>query len=366
MKRVLIAILAAVIAISPNAFAQKAPKNEKVKNVILIIGDGMGLGAAASWMIERNYEPTCFDRAQYVGLSKTYSANNRVTDSAASGTAMATGHKTNNSMLGMLPDGEKPASIAELAQAKGMATGIVVSSYVLDATPGAFFAHVKARGDRKGIIEDLIRMKPDVLVGGGRKYFVEEKYVPENMIDKCIEAGFNYVSTPEEFYQTEKTPILGLFADESYPMAIERDTDYLTDAAMHTLNILEKNKKGFFAMIEGSHIDHAAHANNTEQLIWEMEEFDKMVNAVFDYADTHKGTLVVVTGDHETGGVSLLSGSKDFTKGESGVDVKYSTTGHTASPLPIYSYGASAWRFGQLMENTDICNRIKALLIDRK
>ena len=360
MKRLFLASLVALVALSPSASAQKAPKNEKVKNVILIIGDGMGLGAAASWMIDQNYEPTCFDRAQFVGISKTYSANNRVTDSAASGTAMATGHKTNNSMLGMLPDGTKPASIAELAQAKGLGTGIVVTSYVLDATPGAFFAHVKARGDRKGIIEDLIRMKPDVLVGGGRKYFVEEKYVPENMIDKCVEAGFNYVSTPEDFYQTEKTPILGLFSDESYPMAIERD------ATMHTLDILEKNKKGFFAMIEGSHIDHAAHANNAEQLTWEMEEFDKMVNAVFDYADTHKGTLVVITADHETGGVSLLSGNKDFTKGESGVDVKFPTTGHTAAPVPIYSYGASAWKFGQVMENVEIFNRIKALLIDRK
>ena len=162
---------------------------------------------------------------------------------------MATGHKTNNSMLGMLPDGSKPASIAELAKEKGLSTGIVVTSYVLDATPGAFFAHVKNRGDRKGIIEDLFKMRPDVLVGGGRKYFVEEKYVPENMIDKAVEAGFTYVSSPEEFYVTDKTPILGLFSDESYPMAIERDTDFLTDATLHTLDILGKNKKGFFAMM---------------------------------------------------------------------------------------------------------------------
>ena len=366
MKRILLTILVAVIPFSLSFAGDKAPKNEKVKNVILIIGDGMGYSACASWMLERNFGPTCFDRAQYVGMSKTYSANNRVTDSAAAATAMATGHKTNNSMLGMLPDSTKPANLTELAKAKGLSTGIVVSSYILDATPGAFFAHVKARGDRKSIEEDLIANKPDVIVGGGRKYFVEEKYVPENMIDKAVAAGFNYVSTPEEFYATFKTPILGLFSDESYPMAIERDTDYLTDAAMHTIDILDNNKKGFFVMIEGSHIDHAAHANNAEQLVWEMEEFDKVVNAAFDYADTHKGTLVVVTSDHETGGIALVAGSKDFTKGESGVDVKFPTTSHTAAPTPIYSYGASAWKFGQVMENTDIFNRIKALLIDRK
>ena len=365
MKRFFLILMLAAVPFAPAFSGDKAPKNEKVKNIILIIGDGMGYSATASWMIDCNYAPTCFDRAQFVGMSKTYSANNRVTDSAAGGTAIATGHKTNNSMLGMLPDSTKPANLAELAKRKGLSTGVVVSSYVLDATPGAFFAHVKARGDRKDIIDDYIASHPDILVGGGRKYFVEEKYVPENMIDKAVASGITYVSTPEQFYACDKLPVLGLFADESYPMAIERDTDYLTDAMTHSIELLDKNKKGFFIMIEGSHIDHAAHANNAEQLTFEMEEFDKMVNAAFDYADTHKGTLVVVTADHETGGISLLSGSKDFTKGESGVDVKFATTGHTAAPVPIFSYGASAWQFGRVMENTDIFNKIKALLIDK-
>lgn len=366
MKKSFLLLFLAVFALVPSYAGDKAPKNEKVKNVILIIGDGMGFGASFSWMIDCNYAPTCFDRAQFVGVSKTYSANSRVTDSAASGTAMATGHKTNNSMLGMLPDGTKVPTIAELAKEKGLSTGIVVTSYVLDATPAAFFSHVENRGDRKGIEEDLLEMRPDILVGGGRKYFTEKKYVPENMIDRAVAEGFTYVSTPEEFYMIDKTPILGLFSEESYPMAIERDTDFLTDATLHTLDVLDNNKKGFFAMIEGSHIDHASHANNAEQLTWEMEEFDKMVNAAFDYADSHKGTLVIVTADHETGGVDLLPGSKDFSKGDSGVDVHFSTTGHSASPVPIFAYGASAWKFGQVMENIDIFAKIKTLLIDKK
>ena len=362
MKRILIVILAVMIPFSPAFSAEKAPKNEKVKNVILIIGDGMGLSAVASWMIDTYYAPTCFDRAQFVGISKTYSANSRVTDSAASGTAMACGVKTNNSMLGVLPDGTPVPSLAYLAKAKGLSTGIVVSSHILDATPGAFYGHVLKRGDQKGIIASLLLEKPDIVVGGGRKYFTEAEYVPENMIDKAVEAGFTYVSTPEEFYATRKTPILGLFAEGSYPMAIERDTDYLKDAALHALDILDDNKNGFFAMIEGSHIDHAAHANNAEQLTFEMEEFDKLVNAAFDYADTHKGTLVIVTADHETGGVALLAGSKDFTKGDTGIEVKFATTGHTGSPVPIFAYGASAWKFGQVMENTDINAKIKEVL----
>ena len=114
-------------------------------------------------------------------------------------------------------------------------------------------------------------------------------------------------------------------------------------------------------MFEGSHIDHAEHANNAEQMTFEMEEFDKLVNAAFDYADTHKGTLVVVTADHETGGVTLL-GSKDS---PTGIAVKFGTTGHSGIPVPVYAYGASAWQFGQVIENTEIFARIKALLIGK-
>ena len=117
-------------------------------------------------MIDCHYAPPSFDRAQFVGMSKTYSANNRVTDSAAGGTAIACGVKTNNSMLGMTADTVAVPSIAALAKKKGLSTGIVVSSYVLDATPGAFFAHVPKRGMRKEIIDDYLKERPDILVGG--------------------------------------------------------------------------------------------------------------------------------------------------------------------------------------------------------
>ncbi len=365
MKRTIAFILLAVLMAAPMGAKDNAPKNEKVKNVILIIGDGMGLGATASWMINQNYGPTCFDRAQYAAVVKTYSANSKTTDSAAAATAIATGHKTNNSMLGMLPDSTKPASIAKLAKDKGLSTGIVVTSYVQDATPGGFYAHVWNRKERGQISEDLIAFRPDVILGGGRKYFTDKKYTGENLIDKAVNNGFSYVETPEQFYSTWTTPILGLLDEGNQLDEAEINSDLLADLAGHTFEILEKNKKGFFAMIEGSHIDHAAHANNSEMVLWWMEEFDKLVNSAFDYADTHKGTLVIVTADHETGGVTLVPGSKDFTKGESGLEMKYSTTSHTASPVLLYSYGSSSWKFGGVMDNTDIFKKIKSVLIDR-
>lgn len=365
MRKIIAIAVSVALFATPAVSRDKAPKDEKVKNIILIIGDGMGLGATAAWMINQDYAPTCFDRAQYSAVVKTYSANSKTTDSAAAATAIATGHKTNNSMLGMLPDGSKPASIAELAKDKGLSTGIVVTSFVVDATPGGFYAHVKNRQDRKDIVEDLIRFRPDVIVGGGRKYFKDKKYTDVNLIDKAVGEGFSYVETPEKFYSTWTTPVLGLLDEGKQLEEAEINSDLLNDLAEHTYEILEKNKKGFFAMIEGSHIDHAAHANNTDEVLWWMEEFDKLVNSAFDYADTHKGTLVIVTADHETGGVSLVPGSKDFTKGESGLEVKYSTTSHTASPVILYSYGASSWRFAGVMENTDIFKRMKSVLIDR-
>lgn len=365
MRKTIAFVLLAAVMAAPVVAKEKAPKDEKVKNLILIIGDGMGLAASASWMISQDYAPTCFDRAGYAAVVKTYSANSRTTDSAAASTAIATGNKTNNGMLGMLPDSTKPSSIARLAKDKGLSTGIIATSYVLDATPGGFYAHVANRGERKRIAEDLIAFRPDVILGGGRRYFTDEKYTDVNLIDKAKDAGFTYVETPEEFYKVQTVPVLGLLDEGSQISAAETDSDLLTGLAEHTWSILEKNRKGFFSMVEGSLIDHAAHANNTDELLWWMEEFDKLVNAAFDYADTHKGTLVIVTADHETGGVTLVPGSKDFTKGESGLGVKYSTTGHTASPVILYSYGASAWRFSGVMENTDIFKRMKSVLIGR-
>lgn len=362
MKRLILFIATALFVLSPGYSRGKAPKEEKVQNVIFIIGDGMGLGAAASWMISQDYAPTCFDRAQYIGLCKTYSKNNRVTDSAASGTALGTGNKTNNGMVGMLPDGTKVQNLTEYAKTLGKATGVVVTSYVEDATPGGFLGHVKNRNQGSDIARDIVNLKPDVVVGGGRKDFVKTKDGGETLLDKAKEAGFTYVDNPDDFMTVTQTPVLGLFSDGSYEMAIDHGTDFLPDMVTHTLDLLDDNKNGFFLMVEGSHIDHAEHANNAEQLLFEMEEFDKTVNAAFDYADAHKGTLVVVTADHETGAVYVLSNDRDYTKGESGVNIKFATNGHSALLVPLYAYGAGASNFSVVMENTDVSKKVRALL----
>ena len=159
MKRV-IATLVLVIATVLSTEAQE------VKNIIYLIGDGMGLTSASMMQLVNNYEPTIFDKADNVALQKTYSLDNRVTDSAASGTALATGHKTNNTMLGQLPDGTNVESLIELAAAKGKATGIVVTTYLQHATPGAFYAHVPSRHEYATISEQLLASDIDIAIGG--------------------------------------------------------------------------------------------------------------------------------------------------------------------------------------------------------
>ena len=184
-----------MMVLMPSVAKDKAPKSEKVNNIILLIGDGMGLGVAGAWMVDRNYEPTCFDRAQFVGLSKTYSLNSRVTDSAASGTAMATGHKTNNSMLGVLPDGTRLGTIAEAAKEDGKSIGIIVTSYLLDATPAAFYAHTSSRGNLRQVEEDLIAFQPDVILGGGRCNFTDQKWEDGTMLDKAVASGIKVLKS---------------------------------------------------------------------------------------------------------------------------------------------------------------------------
>lgn len=323
---------------------------EEVKNVILMIGDGMGLAQVSALMIENRYSPVSFDRAQSVAVCKTYSSNNRVTDSGASATAMGTGYKTKNSRIGVDENESPVPNIMELAKEKGLATGIVATSDLADGTPAGFFAHTPSRKNFDEIAKQMSVLMPDVAVGGGREYFAP--YFPQ------------HVSTPEEFYSCTTTPLIGLLAEKSMKKAPERG-DYLLKASEHTVNLLSKTKKGFFAMIEGSQIDYACHKNDVEWALAEMRDFDAAVNKMFDYADENPGTLVIVVADHETGAMSVISNNRDFTSSESGIKYIFGTTSHSGIPVILYSYGTGAENFKGVIENTDIFKIIKKLLVDK-
>ncbi len=355
--------LVALLLVAGGAAAQ--PAGGEVRNVIYLIGDGMGLAHVSLLKIENGYAPTAFDRAQGVALISTYSANNRVTDSAAAGTALATGAKTSNGTLGLDAEGRPLRSMVARATEQGHPTGLVATCYLQHATPGAFYAHVPSRGDLKAITRDMLASRVDVLLGGGRKWLEKECAEGDSYLDAFARRGYRVAATLDEAEAAAATPLLGALAEEHLPQAPSRG-DYLPRAAATAMRLLDadaqRTGKGFVLMVEGSQIDMAAHANDTEWLLAEMCDFERTVAAAMDFADTHPGTLVVVTADHETGGLTMPSGDKDFTRSESGIDYRYGTSSHTGTLLPVYLYGAGADAIRGVMDNTGLAQRIMALL----
>ena len=329
---------------------------QEVKNIIFLIGDGMGLASVSMMQLENNYEPTIFDSADNIALQKTYSLDNRVTDSAASGTALATGFKTNNTMLGQLPDGTNTESLMELAADKGKATGLVVTTYLQHATPGAFYAHVPSRHEYATISEQLLASDIDIAIGGGMAFF-KEHYNNHKKATKAItESGFTLVESLDADMSGER--ILALLADKE----IENRTGYLAKATAMAIEHLDNNDNGFVLMVEGSLIDGMGHGNDAKGQQGEMRDFMEAIEVAVAYAREHTDTLVVVTADHETGGLAIISGNADFNLSEQGVEYKWATGGHSGVMVPIYLYGTGAELINGVMENADLGKRLKELI----
>lgn len=333
---------------------------QEVKNIIYLIGDGMGLSSVSMMMVESGYEVTIFDKADNVALQKTYSADNRVTDSAASGTALATGYKTNNTFVGCTPDGVAVESLMDVAKAEGKATGVVVTTYLQHATPAAFYAHTQNRHNYDVITEQLVESSLDVAIGGGMGFFKE--VYKEQVADVIASNGFSLAT---EFSQLEAQ------AGDSRTLALLADWEvgansgsYLADATREALRLLEARGEdnGFVLMVEGSLIDGMGHANDAQAQQLEMLSFMGAVEVAVEYAKLHEGTLVVVTADHETGGLSIVSADANFNLSEQGVEYRWSTKGHSGVMIPIYLYGTASESINGIVENTDIAKTLKGLI----
>ena len=348
---------------------KKAEDTPKVKNIIMLIGDGMGPTHIPSLMLEEQYAPTNFERAKRASFVTTYSHNNRVTDSAAAGTALACGEKTDNSVIGLTADGDTLISNLTFAEALGMPSAIVVSCDITHATPAAFYAHAKHRNERENIASWLPNSGIDVIFGGGLTAFTN-RGDSINLMNKFKESGYLVIDSLQQAEGITEGKVIGLFADEHLPSIINGRGDMLPQATQKALNILtansDKSGKGFFMMVEGSQIDFESHANNPKGIYGEMKDFDKVVGVAFDYADSHPGTLVIVCADHDTGGMSIPSCKTDFTLGESGVEYNFGSTSHTATMTPALFYGTGADEFGAIIDNTDIAKKVRELLLTRK
>lgn len=333
----------------------------EVRNVIYLIGDGMGLAHVAMMQIENGYAPTAFDRAQHVALVATRSANNRVTDSAAGGTALAAGVRTDNGTVGLDPAGERVESMMARAGREGLATGIVVTSSLLHATPAAFYAHAAKRYDYATIRGDLLAGGVDLLYGGGAKQLGEEHPEGGTWFDAFRSRGYGVAQSLDEAAAAGRGRLLAVLADDHLPHAADRG-DYLPCAVRQALDRLSDDGRGFLLMVEGSQIDMAAHANDAAWLLDEMRDFERAVAVAMDFADRTPGTLVVVVADHETGGLVIPANDRDFTQAENGLNYRFGSGSHTAVPVPAYSYGAGADRLTGMMDNITLAQRIMELL----
>ena len=359
----------------------------KPKHIVLIIGDGTGLAQWSAYNAKRTQGINSMDSAAIVftdfpviGFSLTSSADAFITDSGAGATALATGKKANNYMIGMAADSTKPITISEIAHRMGKSTGIAVTCELTHATPGSFFAHQPSRKLMNEIGADFITgMSPhdladlqerngqtdvgsqfvkkgsiDVALGGGRKYFDTNA-----LKNNGYAIGTGYEAMKQLQNQSRRVVF---YDDQPFPPKAHEGRNkegmYLADASESVLNTMFLNPKGSFTMIEGSQVDWAGHENDSTYLMAEMEDFDVAIRRVIAMAKADKNTLVIVTADHETGGLSLT----DWDKARSQPAMHFSTGHHTGIPVPVFAYGPGAELFSGAYQNTAIFTKIQDLL----
>jgi len=262
-------------------------KQERPKNIILMVGDGMSLATMyTAWTANQGH--LNIENCQYVGLAKTTSANRLITDSAAAGTAFATGRKTDNGHVGVDADEKPQASILEIAKQHGLAAGLVVTCNILDATPAVFVAKKGDRHQWSDIASQYVAGDVDFVCGGGWSNFKNGKD-GRDLTKELAGKGYQLPRTVEELEKISKGKVFALIADDNLPKPKERG-EALSRAAMKAIELLSKNDQGFFMMIEGSMIDDGGHDNDLDRLMNEVHDFDRTIGKVLQWAAKDGGT----------------------------------------------------------------------------
>ena len=327
-------------------------KNQKPKNIILIIGDGTGLNQVTLSRIAiggLDFK-LAIDQMPYTGFSLTHSYNNAYTDSAAAATTWATGKKTNNKFLSVDVNKKELKTLPEILYEKGFLSGLVSTSSITHATPAAFYAHIDSRYKEEEIANQLIASSISIALGGGKEFFDNERLKKNSL----------YISDKkslEELDLSVSRRVIGLFDKDGIERSPEKPTQQeMTSVALNFLKTRTNNCKGFFLMSEGSQIDWAAHDNDAKKMITEFEDFDKTIRLAMEYVGKNKDTLLIITADHETGGLQILKQDKDY------VEIQWGTGRHTGIPVGVYAYGPGASHFTGLMDNTEIYHKIISIL----
>ncbi|MDB4678352.1 alkaline phosphatase [bacterium] len=343
---------------TPRTDNSKPKSSKKPSNIILLIGDGMGVSQLSSAYYFGDAEPN-FSKFPTVGLSRTSASSHKITDSASGATAFASGIKTYNASIGMDADTNAVPTIVEQLSTKGWNTGVVATSSVTHATPACFYAHAELRSMQEEIARQMTCSELDFVAAGGYKWFLNRSD-SVNYLDSLMAKGFvvDTTSINADFGTGDEKPVYLLAAD-AMPTMNKGRGDFLLNATQKAIAHLSAKPEPFFLMIEGSQIDWGGHANDADYLISELLDFDKMVGEVFNYAKEQGNTLVIITADHETGGFTLAGEKKTKAYRQvyndyNSIVPAFSTSGHSGAMVPVLSFGPGSENLSGIYQNTHI------------
>ncbi|MDP4579562.1 MAG: alkaline phosphatase [Saprospiraceae bacterium] len=329
-------------------------------NIILLIGDGMGLTQISAAMYSNNNR-LALAKFPVIGFHKSHAANELITDSAAGGTAIACGIKTNNGNIGTDENGLPTLSILEELDSINYSTGMIVTSSIVHATPAAFAAHRARREMYEEIALDYLDANVDLLIGGGRQYFQNREMDDRDLVNEFENKGYVVMDQLYTTMNKIKWPLdknLLYFTADKQPLTVSGGRNYLSFAVRQGVQYLEqKSNKGFFLLVEGSQIDWMNHANDGRGVVMETLDFDRAIWEAIQYANKKGNTLVLVTADHESGGMSIEAESR-MNKLKYG----FTTNGHTAAMIPVFAYGPGSNLFRGIYENTSIYHKMRTVL----
>lgn len=351
-KRTLLLAAGILVGFFPAFTSSGYSKNPKpVKNIILMIGDGMGTAQVYSGYIY-NKGSLNLQRFRTGGFSITYSTS-FVTDSGAGATAISTGKKTYNGAIGVDSTGQPAKTILEWAEENGKATGLVATCAITHATPASFISHQAKRSDYELIAADFLTTDIDLFIGGGRNHFAKRKD-STSLIQKLTDKGYQVVYTTDELKTVASLPVAAMLDTLHQPRWSEGRGDQLPESVREALRLLSVDPDGFFLMVEGSQIDWGSHDNNIGFVAQEVADFDRAIGVALDFAQQNGETLVIVTADHETGGLTMNDGK--IPSGE--ITSHFTTTDHTGVMVPLFAYGPYCETFGGMQQNTDIFGKM--------
>jgi alkaline phosphatase len=412
LRRHLLALFLGFLTFS--SLARADPPPAAPRNVILMIGDGMGLAQIAVARYQKGR--LALEDMKCAGFSYTHSLRNFVTDSSAGATALGTGYLIANGQVGVHPDGTRIKTVLEYAEERGLWTAMVVTCRVTHATPASLATHVDSRNSEDDIAVQLAESRVEVILGGGWDKFLpvrstrihwdrsgpdgrggsflasgKELLSPKtallaekpllwdakpygtrtdrrNLVGEMERRGYRFVRTSSELALASSGPpgkLLGLFHSGPMPKASEGRNPSLPAMSLAALKILSQSPQGFFLMIEGSQIDWGGHANDFDYVVNEAADFDNAVETVQRFlrdSGLERETLVLVTADHETGGLTLNVDSNL----SMGVDPKWTTKSHTGIPVPVFSSGPCAELFSGIQTHEAIGRKVVECVAGRK